>query len=181
MFNEEIENGGKGSGNWGHVGRKGKIGGSAKTPFGKETEHQKQRRIYGIKLGELARKVKSNINKKDLFNKLKKIDTSYKDKHKDINYLINYYKNNYFNNYYKNKYKTKEDIEKIDKAIEYYRDADNIEKQARIFAEDYDNNYNFDALNKTVKKAYIEKAEKNYKERIAELLKRRKEIQAINK
>lgn len=46
------DNGGAGSGNWGHAGRKGKVGGSA--PAHGTSEHLKERRAYGRRLRELA-------------------------------------------------------------------------------------------------------------------------------
>ncbi len=64
VINSIVENGGAGSGNWGHSGRKGKVGGSAKDS-GSPTEHQKERRAYGRRLAELSKIYgASNISKK---------------------------------------------------------------------------------------------------------------------
>ena len=64
VINSIVENGGAGSGNWGHSGRKGKVGGSAKDS-GTPTEHQKERRAYGRRLAELSKIYgASNISKK---------------------------------------------------------------------------------------------------------------------
>lgn len=64
LFNT-VQNGGAGSGNWGHAGRKGKIGGSKKEPTGSVTPHQKERRDYGRRLRELSETFGAeNIGKK---------------------------------------------------------------------------------------------------------------------
>ena len=49
-----LKNGGAGSGNWGHDGRPGKIGGSSKDGGGIPSEHKKERRNYGRRLRELS-------------------------------------------------------------------------------------------------------------------------------
>lgn len=66
-----IKNGGAGSGNWGHAGRPGKVGGSAKG-HGTPTAHQKERRSYGMRLRQLAETFgATNTGKKyqDKYNK----------------------------------------------------------------------------------------------------------------
>lgn len=60
-----LYNGGKGSGNWGHKGRPGKIGGSGKG--GNDPERVK----YGARLGALARQVKARNSKMELLEKIK--------------------------------------------------------------------------------------------------------------
>lgn len=49
-----LKNGGAGSGNWGHGGRPGKIGGSSKDGGGIPSQHEKERRSYGRRLRELS-------------------------------------------------------------------------------------------------------------------------------
>jgi len=57
VLNSIIENGGAGSGNWGHSGRKGKVGGSSKS---QTNEHTKARRAYGRRLRELSEAFKAD-------------------------------------------------------------------------------------------------------------------------
>lgn len=70
---EDKKNGGAGSGNWGHSGRKGKIGGSAKETTGSATEHQKERRAYGRRLAELAKTFNTKNVIKNIRQKYKEI------------------------------------------------------------------------------------------------------------
>ena len=66
------ENGGAGSGNWGHSGRKGKVGGSAKDT-GKTTQHQKERRAYGRRLRQLSEAFNADNIGKNFKKKIEKI------------------------------------------------------------------------------------------------------------
>ena len=71
----KIDNGGAGSGNWGHDGRPGKVGGSSKDGAGVPSNYKKERRAYGRRLRELAEAFGAdNIGKKykDKINKIKK-------------------------------------------------------------------------------------------------------------
>ena len=54
IYTGKLQNGGAGSGNWGHDGRPGKIGGSSKDGGGIPSEHKKERRNYGRRLRELS-------------------------------------------------------------------------------------------------------------------------------
>ena len=63
--NKTLYNGGKGSGNWGHKGRPGKIGGSGKGG------NNPKRIKYGARLGTLARQVKARNSKMELLGKIK--------------------------------------------------------------------------------------------------------------
>ena len=87
VMNSIVENGGAGSGNWGHKGRPGKIGGSSKDT-GIPSEHQKERQAYGRRLAELSKVYgASNISKKakaEFREKVRKIIKSKKHKIKSL-------------------------------------------------------------------------------------------------
>ena len=73
-----LYNGGKGSGNWGHKGRPGKIGGSGKG--GNDPERVK----YGARLGALARQVKARNSKVELLKKIRNTKNNKKNLKKTI-------------------------------------------------------------------------------------------------
>lgn len=86
IYTGKLQNGGAGSGNWGHDGRPGKIGGSSKDGGGIPSEHKKERRNYGRRLRELSEifgadnigKIYKEKAKKKIQKQKKNIETNIK-------------------------------------------------------------------------------------------------------